>query len=1090
MATSGLATVLFTDLVGSTRLRDRLGDDVADDIGAEHDRIIGDALSSTGGRLVKSLGDGALAVFDSSVDAVVAAQRIQEGIALYNRQADDTRQIGVRIGINAGEVAKENGDVIGLPVAVASRVCDTADAGQILVTDTVRSLIGRRAHFGFASTGTHNLKGVDHSIELWSIAESQQGERPAGPADVPFPPFLARGIPTHLIGREESLAQLDAAHASARESVQFAAVIGEPGLGKTSLTSTWCRTAADDGSSVVAGRCTPEGAVPYQPFIEIARAVLGVRPQLLLGAGPAAGNLAQLVPGIGVLKGLPVPIQTDVETTQYLMAEAFAALFESHDGGSPTVVVLDDLHWADEHTIAALAHLARKDELPALLIGTYRDTDLVRSHPLPKLLTDLRREHRIKRIPLQRLSEPEIEEMISSHFGTRAGADIVESISEETQGNPFFIEEVTNHLQEEGVIGADGLWKSDTSIGDYGIPEGLREVIGRRVDRLGTDAVATLEVASVIGPSFSIDVAGTIANLDEPAIDAVVDAATNAGIIDEGDGADEFAFAHALVRQTLYDDLPIRRRTRIHRAVAEALERRKAPPATLLNHWLQAERPEKALECALAAANAAATLFASSDVIAYLELVLDLWGDVEDPEGVVGASHADLVIRLTDEQGDVGVSAETAIARISAELERTDLDHQTRALALMSMGRHLWIQGRQEQSRATGDEALRVVPKDQPNKAHAEVLASVAGSLMLNAQSAEAFSMARDALVLAQETGSERAELQALSALATATGDLGEIEESNRYFDRLAERAQELGILRYQLLEFVNRASVLGNHGQVADALDLTERGIVRAREVGWTAWETMLHGNAAGSLLEMGRWDEALQHLTAMPPPSDVNIADINVSLGILELAAERGDEEMTHRELDRLSDLVVDDLDAQLQGPYWASRVSDLRWSGDLSGAYTLAAKGLRRLDRDEGWRHAMQLAALGIETVADGFEAGLATAAWIEAANEWHSRFSTEGVSTPLASGFAASATADLARARGQNDPDLWRAAVEAWSVVPYFEAKATWRLAQALIEHTPSDPEAASLLDDAERAAAGLKAEPLLEAVGKTRREIAP
>ena len=131
MATSGLATVLFTDLVGSTRMRDRLGDDVADEIGVEHDRIIGDALASSGGRLVKNLGDGALAVFDSSVDAVVAAQRIQEGITLYNRQADDTRQIGVRIGINAGEVAKENGDVIGLPVAVASRVCDTADAGQI-----------------------------------------------------------------------------------------------------------------------------------------------------------------------------------------------------------------------------------------------------------------------------------------------------------------------------------------------------------------------------------------------------------------------------------------------------------------------------------------------------------------------------------------------------------------------------------------------------------------------------------------------------------------------------------------------------------------------------------------------------------------------------------------------------------------------------------------------------------------------------------------------------------------------------------------------------------------------------------------------
>ena len=98
--------------------------------------------------------------------------------------------------------------------------------------------------------------------------------------------------------------------------MQFAAVIGEPGLGKTALTSAWCRTAADRGAVVVAGRCTPDAATPYQPFLEVARSVLGARPRLLQGVGPAAGNIAQLVPGIEVPKGLPVPIQTDLDTTQ------------------------------------------------------------------------------------------------------------------------------------------------------------------------------------------------------------------------------------------------------------------------------------------------------------------------------------------------------------------------------------------------------------------------------------------------------------------------------------------------------------------------------------------------------------------------------------------------------------------------------------------------------------------------------------------------------------------------------------------------------------------------------------------------------
>ena len=245
MAGSGLATVMFTDLVGSTRMREQLGDDVADEIGVEHDRIIGDALSSTGGRLVKNLGDGALAVFSSSVDAVVTGQRIQEGIALYNREADEDRRIGVRIGINAGEIATENGDVIGLPVAVASRVCDKAEGGQILVTDTVRLLIGRRARFPYVSIGLHELKGVDGTVELWSVEDTPPQEGSARRAEILFPTFLTRGMPTRLVGREEQLAQLDTAYSNASETVELVAIIGEPGIGKTSLTSTWCRTAAD-----------------------------------------------------------------------------------------------------------------------------------------------------------------------------------------------------------------------------------------------------------------------------------------------------------------------------------------------------------------------------------------------------------------------------------------------------------------------------------------------------------------------------------------------------------------------------------------------------------------------------------------------------------------------------------------------------------------------------------------------------------------------------------------------------------------------------------------------------------------------------
>jgi class 3 adenylate cyclase/tetratricopeptide (TPR) repeat protein len=1084
MAGSGLATVMFTDLVGSTRMRERLGDDVADEVGVEHDRIIGDSLSSTGGRLVKNLGDGALAVFDSSVDAVVAGQRIQEGVALYNRQTDETREIGVRIGINAGEIARDNGDIIGLPVAIASRVCAEAGGGQILITDTVRLLIGRRARFPYVSIGARALKGVDGVIELWSIEETAISDVSRTRADIPFPAFLGRAIPTNLVGREKQMAQLDMAYTKAADTVELVAVIGEPGIGKTSLTSTWSRAAADAGATVVAGRCTPDAALPYQPFVEIARSILGARPELLLDVGPAAGNISQLVPGIEIPRGLPVPVQTDPDTTRYLMAEAFAALLQPQYGEPPTVVVLDDLHWADEHSIAVLAHIVRRDELTALIIGTYRDTDLVRSHPLPRLLADLRREHQIVRIPLPRLSADEVDEMISGHFGAATAPEVVQSISEETQGNPFFVEEITTHLQNEGAIDDDGQWISDTPIADYGIPEGVREVVGRRLEHLGEDAVSMLEVAAVIGPDFSIDIAGSIAGLDERAIDTAIDAAMNARVIKEGDGADEFAFAHALLRQTLYDDLPTRRRTRIHRAVGEALEQRKTAPAILLYHWLRAERPAKALEAALAASTAAEETFVPSDITANLELALELWDDVDDAEGAAGTNHADLVIRLTRAQFDFGGLPEGTNELITAELERADLDSRTRALLYSSLSQHLGHRGRTPEALEAGDEALRLVPKDEPSSAHADILAAISRQRMLNAQSTEAISLARKALDLAQAVGSERAEQEALSTLATATGMLGDIEASNEYFRQLREMAERTGSMRYRLIGYVNQAETLAINNRIGEALETTLAGIARTSELGLDRWVAMLHGNAAELLFYTGRWDDAAIHLAAAPAV-EIDHPQIVVSLSTIRLAAERGDAERIEAETNRLESAHVAESDTQVRGPFWASRVSDLRWRGEIGEAYRLGADGLGTLVHDEAWKDTAQLTAATIETIADAAGTATVEPEWLENARRWHSGF--EGNPAPVLHGAAlhATATADLARAEGTNSPDLWRLATDAWSDSPYFEAKAKWRLAQALAESDPTNAEITALLDEAGEVARRLKARPLLEAIGATR-----
>jgi tetratricopeptide (TPR) repeat protein len=788
-----------------------------------------------------------------------------------------------------------------------------------------------------------------------------------------------------------------------------------------------------------------------------------------------------------VQAGIPVPIQTDPDTTQYLMAEAFAALLDPGADEPPAVVVLDDLHWADEHSIAVLAHIVRREELSALIIGTYRDTDLVRTHPLPRLLADLRREHRVIRIPLPRLSEHEVDEMISGHFGAVTAPDVVQSIAEETQGNPFFVEEITTHLQNEGAIGVDGQWISDTPIADYGIPEGIREVVGRRLEHLGEDAISTLEVAAVMGPDFSIDVAGSIAGLDERAIDTVVDAAMDARVIKEGDGADEFAFAHALLRQTLYDDLRTRRRTRIHRAVGEALEQRKAAPAILLNHWLRAERPNKALAAALAAATAAEETFTTSDMTANLELALELWDDVEDAESVAGTTHADLVIRLTRAQFDFGGLPEKSGDRITAELERDDLDDRTRALLLSSLSQHLGHRGNISRAVEIGNEALRLVPKNEPNPAYANILAGVSRQRMLNAQSSEAIEMARKALDLAERVGSKRAEQESLNTLATATGNLGDTEASNRYFAQLITVASQTGSLRFQLIGYNNHSEVLAFNGRIAEALELTQSGIERTSDLGLDRWEAMLHANASTFLFCIGRWDDAAAHLAVIAPVSSIDHPQITVSLSTMQLAAERGDAQAMEAEIVRLEGMNMDTSDTQFQGPFWASQISDHIWNDDVNEAYLLGSRALETLTDSESWMHAAWIAARAIETVANATESAIGRSSWLENARLWHSRFETDSVPVLLGDGIHATATADLARAEGRNAPALWRAAIEAWQGSPYFEAKARWRLAQALTAVTSDDPEVRTLLDEAESQAIELKAHPLLAAVRSMREE---
>jgi class 3 adenylate cyclase/tetratricopeptide (TPR) repeat protein len=569
------ATVLFTDLVGSTDLRRSLGDDQADSLRRAHDDLVRGAVGDHLGEIVKGTGDGFMVVFPAAAEAVSAAVAIQQRVARMNRNA--AAPLGVRIGISAGDVSWEGDDCFGTPVVEANRLCAVADAGQIVVSEVVRLLAGSRGGHRLTPLGEVELKG------LGPIGASEALWEPEPSATVPLPPPLASHDTLRLIGR---VAERESLERAWKESVvgahRVVLVAGEPGVGKTRLVAEIARMAHAEGSTVLFGRCDEELGVPYQPFVEAIASYAGAcAPDVLRDqVGELGGDLTRLVPGLAArLPGLPDPLRADPETERFRLFEGVSAFVANVAASSPVVLVLDDIHWAAKPTLLLLRHLVRQRAATRLLVlATYRDTDLGRGHPLSEILGDLRREPDVERVALHGLSEHDVIELVSTAAGHEldaAGVEFARAVHAETEGNPFFVGQVLRHLVETGAVFVeDGRWVV-SRVDRVGIPEGIREVVGKRLSQLGPETNEILSVAAVIGREFGSQLVAEASGADhDTVLDALEDAEAGRLIVAVSGHVDRRTFSHALVRSTLYEEIPTTRRLRVHRRVGEALERR------------------------------------------------------------------------------------------------------------------------------------------------------------------------------------------------------------------------------------------------------------------------------------------------------------------------------------------------------------------------------------------------------------------------------------------------------------------------------------------------------------------------------------
>jgi class 3 adenylate cyclase/DNA polymerase III delta prime subunit len=571
---SGTATVLFTDLVGSTELLTRFGADAFDKLRRSHFAALRTALARHGGEEIKTLGDGILAVFGSATAAVNCAVAMQQAVSRQDRAG--SAPLAVRVGLGLGDVTFEEGDVFGAPVVEAARLVAIAEGGQVLATAVVRAAAGR-SEATFVDRGQHALKGLPEPVAAYEVTWAPR----ADPA-IPLPALLT-GTLRVFVGRERELERLDQLwkEASAGE-LRVALLAGEPGVGKTRLAAQLARHVHSEEATVLAGACGEDLGVPYQPFVEALRHLIdhSAADQLTNGLGRYPGELVRLVPELAErLPGLPPPLSSDPETERYRLFDAVAGWLAGASRDHPVLLILDDLQWAAKPTLLLLRHVARSAEpMSLLVVGTYRDTEIGRDHPLAGTLADLRRLTGFERLSLSGLDRAGVlaflEQAADHNLDEEAALTLAAAIHEETEGNPFFVVEVVRHLTETGGIDRrDGRWVTTLPVENLGIPEGVRDVVGRRLSRLSEEANRVLGLAAVIGMEFDLAVLGPAAGLGSDSLASVVDEAAASRLVTDvpGLGA-RCRFSHALVRDTLYSEFSAARRVALHRRVAEAIE--------------------------------------------------------------------------------------------------------------------------------------------------------------------------------------------------------------------------------------------------------------------------------------------------------------------------------------------------------------------------------------------------------------------------------------------------------------------------------------------------------------------------------------
>jgi DNA-binding SARP family transcriptional activator len=692
----------------------------------------------------------------------------------------------------------------------------------------------------------------------------EDSEKSAAPIELPAE--LAARSAAPLVGRRHELSELARLWAIARGEWEgdvpgrMVLLAGDPGIGKTRLAAELARAAHDQGACVLAGRAFEETLIPYQPFVEALRHYLLNAPisDLQATTREYGSELARLIPELRrrapELSATPEP---EPEPERYRLFEAVVGLLGAISASMPVLLVLDDLQWADRPTLLLLRHLARApDPARLLILGAYRSTETA-LEGFADALADLRREQLISQIDVGGLSEPDTAELVQMWTGEAPARSFARALHDETEGNPLFVSEIVRHLTEAGVrVGEAGA----VELQRVRLPEGVKQVIARRLTRLSAQAIEWLRVAAVIGRDFSASLLERVVSLDEEEFLDALDEALAAGLVVETvPNVGRYAFSHALIREVLYEGMSAPRRARIHRRVGEELEataggERHLP--ALAHHFTRAataQDGDKAITYARRAAEQATAVLAHEEAAEHYARALEV---LERAEPDAPESRCELLLLLGEAWVRAGERAPAWPAfRDAAELAERLGD--SAGLARAAIGASRWYV---QQPGVVEVELIAMLKRalaataGERTVTRVKLLARLCGAIYYSPERDRMLALSDEAIELAEQLDDPEARTYACAARRRALSGASHLQGRLSASTEMLTRARQAGSLELELqshawltvdlLEYGDRDAVDAQIEAFAVGAERLRQPLFTWNATIWRAMQALLGGN------------------------------------------------------------------------------------------------------------------------------------------------------------------------------------------------------------------------------------------------------